>query len=622
MSAVLGSASSKSWLQAVVALAIVTCAEPARAASLDDSDEIRLGLRTYAGARIGSEEFHFVDTEQKLGGSFPASAAGHVRQLRYFTEVSLNHDLDRLVREGWGPLALLRNLPVRPEGVAYSLVFRGEYDGVYDFGPSEFRTAEANRKLDIPLAGPLPPDVIGDQRRHLRDVASHRERLFQAYVEANFDDLYVRFGRQILAWGETDAFRLLDNINPTDSSFGGFLIPLDERRVPLDMLRLNYNVGVVGPFSNVFVEGYVAIDDEVAWDPGIAPGSPWSPPTIGIPNTLLFPVYDSPSYSFSDARGGLQLKLNAPVPALGEVTLGLAHYYTFLDIPAVKASLARGPFPGLPAVFPDDDSDGAGYPPDDVNGDGIPDRSSGAIAKLELSAPHTQITGGSASFAVPSYWARAIGLSGQPIVRTELAYFHDEPRFRQIDFEPLIILNSPECRATAPGGECSGKKRLGDSWSFVVGIDLNQYIRWLNPQQSFFFSTQFFYKHLNNAAKRRPIPGFTERSGIVDGEVAPVPAYLFIPTLELDLVHNPVDQYLQTFIAATSYRSGQINPALLVIYDWYGALAVQPQVTFSYDPFRFSTSYSFLHASSLKGASGVSLLRDRDNVFFQLEYVL
>jgi hypothetical protein len=67
-------------------------------------------------------------------------------------------------------------------------------------------------------------------------VAVFRNRLFQAYLETQVSNLMVRFGRQILSWGQTDAFRLLDNINPIDNSFGGFLVPLDERRVPLDML--------------------------------------------------------------------------------------------------------------------------------------------------------------------------------------------------------------------------------------------------------------------------------------------------------------------------------------------------------------------------------------------------
>ena len=62
-------------------------------------------------------------------------------------------------------------------------------------------------------------------------------------MDLSAGDFFVRAGRQILVWGETDAFRLLDYINPIDSSFGGFLISLDERRVPLDMIRASYRIG-------------------------------------------------------------------------------------------------------------------------------------------------------------------------------------------------------------------------------------------------------------------------------------------------------------------------------------------------------------------------------------------
>ena len=85
---------------------------------------------------------------------------------------------------------------------------------------------------------------------------------------------------------------------------------------------------------------------------------------------------------------------------------------------------------------------------------------------------------------------------------------------------------------------------------------------------------------------------------------------------------QPVDQFLQTLLIATSYMSGQISPNLTLAYDWSGAWLVQPQVTFSRDPFRFTFAYSFLDARHLKGASGISLLRDRDNVLFQFEYVI
>jgi hypothetical protein len=75
-------------------------------------------------------------------------------------------------------------------------------------------------------------------------------------------------------------------------------------------------------------------------------------------------------------------------------------------------------------------------------------------------------------------------------------------------------------------------------------------------------------------------------------------------------------------LVTTSYRSGQISPGFVAFYDWGGGLMLQPFVTFSRDPFRFSIDYSVLEAGTLKGGSGISLLRDRDNIQFRLEYVL
>ena len=164
-----------------------------------------------------------------------------------------------------------------------------------------------------------------------------RNRLFQAYVEADVGKLFLRFGRQILAWGETDVFRLLDNINPLDNSFGGFLVPLDERRVPLDMLRASYSIGAIPgtPFFETFLEGFAAIDNKVGYSPGIPIGSPWSLPNF-VPSATQLTLTQTPSRTFEDIRGGMQLKFMASVPLIETATFGLAHYYTYLDNPAVR----------------------------------------------------------------------------------------------------------------------------------------------------------------------------------------------------------------------------------------------------------------------------------------------
>src|SRR6185436_209568 len=101
--------------------------------------------------------------------------------------------------------------------------FRGEYDGLYDWGPSEFRTADQWKNCEaVHRDNPNDPRAclgdnpatgafveVGDKRKQLRDNASSRFRLFQAYIDADLGDkIWMRFGRQVLSWGETDAFRL------------------------------------------------------------------------------------------------------------------------------------------------------------------------------------------------------------------------------------------------------------------------------------------------------------------------------------------------------------------------------------------------------------------------------
>jgi len=585
----------------------------AQARSLDQQNEIRFGVRTYVNARIGTEntDQDRVTTEEAaaMGGgavesnseTFPYSGAGHLRQNRFFLEIDFDHKLDRLVSEGFGPLALLGHLPFKIEGLGYHLTFRAEAEGIYDWGPSEYRTSDAYTTGSVttnpdvklpnnPISG-TSVDVLA-ARRKLRDGGMHRERLFQAYIEGHIGDLYIRAGRQNLSWGESDGFRLLDQINPLDNSFGGFLVSLDERRVPLDMVRLQYYLGTWGPIYDAFVEGYAAIDKQVSYAPGLLQGSPWSLPNLDKPSALILPVFERPSRTFDDIRGGARLVWN-----YGRGTFSAAHYYTFADLPRVLVRVNQNfPVRALPSGF---------------------------LSETELTPQRIQVSGGSATWAIPYAWANRIGLSGEPILRMEGAYMRDEPRYLQEELDPFVF-NLLRDRTKLAGGN-----RTGDSINALVGLDINQWIRFLNPSQSFLFSTQLFYKRLQQAAKRGPVD---PRYPIIEsGEVLLVPEKLINPRIgglnlgipiEPVFIRQPTDQFLQTFIVATSYRSGLINPSLAIFYDWGGSIVLQPSVTYSRDPIRVTVDYSYLDAGKLKGGSGISLLRDRDSVQFRFEYVL
>jgi hypothetical protein len=292
------------------------------------------------------------------------------------------------------------------------------------------------------------------------------------------------------------------------------------------------------------------------------------------------------------------------------------HYYTYLDNPALRLTTQSFPFPIT-------EGQGTGF-----------------SALVTQTAPKAQITGATATFAVPPEWARLAYFSSEPIVRTEFAYFHNEPRWSQQGLDPFVFAlphgTGPACSQGREGanGFCTSDPRTGDSVNLMVGFDTQQAIRWLNPDASFFITTQFFYKHLRGGLPRTPIEGTAPQLPgqpvIFNGEVLPVQRAIYSPdrwglptaAAEPEFVHNAVDQYLQTLLIGTTYFGGKVTPSLSVLFDWSGSVVVQPNVSLSRDPFRFIFSYSYLWASDLRGNSGTSLLRDRDNVLFQLEYVL
>ena len=202
----------------------------------------------------------------------------------------------------------------------YLLWYRGEYEGIYDFGATTFsQNGESRQEIEEILrqsptfAGDVQDTaqtILSQKRNRLRNVASYRNRLFQVYGDIEVGPLFLRIGRQNLVWGETDVFRLLDNINPVDNSFGGFFIDLDERRVPLNMARASYFLGTFGPFDQTFLEGYIAADNTVAFIPA-RPRAPVvasaGPPSGALPEASRHRACGSRAAHAPDQRQRLHL---------------------------------------------------------------------------------------------------------------------------------------------------------------------------------------------------------------------------------------------------------------------------------------------------------------------------
>ncbi len=343
---------------------------------------------------------------------------GDLVQWRNLALIEVNHDLRMLTQE----LDVLSPFKALDIDVKYHLVGRFLYEGVYDVGPQAFQDVRERDKENI-------------------DSFKEAYDLWECYLDLNRGPLFFRMGRQNLAWGETDSFRLLDAINPMDNTFGGPFEDLDDRRIPLWMLRGSYNFGRLGPIATLTVEGF--------WVPGnldarVAPlapsGTPYAAPE---PESPLVKQFITPGKTMSNSRWG------ARVMGLiaNNYNFSIAHYKTFLDNPALRLAVGDSPLD----------------------------------AAAEIVWQDVQITGGSLSF-----WESHT----DTIVRTEVAWFWDEAVFIPEINTPLTPL--PITIPGLPGLPANGTIPKKNMLKWMIGLDKNFWIRPLNPTKTFFVSCQYF----------------------------------------------------------------------------------------------------------------------------------
>ena len=138
-----------------------------------------------------------------------------------------------------------------------------------------------------------------------------------------------------------------------------------------------------------------------------------------------------------------------------------------------------------------------------------------------------------------------------------------------------------------------------NSFNYAIGLDVNRFIRQLNPRQTFFISTQFFYKHVFDSPgdlilpvpvrnigvdRRLPLIGTRNAQNPVLGFGCPFNAPPGTPPdaverrlaaahpckLQPRFIHIGDDQFLHTLLITTSYRGGRLVPYFGFFYDWLG----------------------------------------------------
>ncbi len=534
------------WLKLICIAFLLGLATDAGAFYVDEKRTLQFRTRVQTRAT-----FRLNDAE---GFTNPDTEVGDLVQWRSLALVELDHDLRELTKT-LPALQPLKKLKIRTK---YHLVGRFMYEALYDVGSQAFK------------------EVREDDRENI-DSFKQAYDLWEFYVDFSRGPLFVRIGRQNLAWGETDIFRLLDLINPLDNTFGGPFEDLDDRRIPLWMLRASYNLGDIGPLTSVGIEGFWVPG---SWDARVGPWAPdGTPYEIPLPAELIpFIRINTPDKSLSNSRWGARIQT-----MLGSnLNVSVAHYKTFLDLPTLRSVVVRD----VPVLL--------------------------ELNDLELQAtwPDLQITGASMS-----YWEPNIDF----VFRGEVAWFWDEPVFiPEINtstlFGPTLPLSPPvldfmedllglDIRDMGldglPLNPQSGSIPKKDILRYMFGFDKQIWIRPLNKVSTFFVTMQYFGQW---------VPEYDDRMR----QAVPIyPDFVRYPKVK-------ETESVFTAIVSTMYRGGTVVPQLAVAYDVRGAFLIQPSVNFIREPFRFMVQYSAIEGNF----TNFGVFRDRDQISFMLSYLL
>ncbi|HSB07484.1 MAG TPA: DUF1302 family protein [Thermodesulfobacteriota bacterium] len=167
--------------------------------------------------------------------------------LKNATAMRIQHDYDMMKIDNILDLRLTyepKTLPFK-----FHIDLRPEYDGAYDMQhkgvgsdtglePRD-RGIGVGREL-LGYDGRFPGSLKGNLRENWSDSYMARTFLLrELWVDFRLGNLDLKLGKQQVAWGKTDGFKLLDILNPTD--YREFiLMDSEDSRIPIWMANIKY----------------------------------------------------------------------------------------------------------------------------------------------------------------------------------------------------------------------------------------------------------------------------------------------------------------------------------------------------------------------------------------------
>ena len=400
-------------------------------------------------------------------------------------------------------------VPVRPCDVDS----RGCIAGYLDFDTNNLRFPDFNNRMDF---------------------------LREAYIDgsipfSNGHELNIRLGRQQVVWGRTDLFRVLDVINPVDYSRQNIYDELEDIRIPQWMLNMEYRMGAVGSFDDLNLNLVWNFDKFRPNSLGQG-GTPYQILGAGgffrgmkncwdngctVANFAGLPVPDTTGLAATDfAPGSIGIRgANMPEWKLGNTQIGFkvegvksgigfsVNYLTYLSqLPSLHGGSSG------PAALNNFTGEVKPWP---------------YLIAFDIEFPRIHLFGGSMDLYVDSV---------KTVVRLEAAYTTGEEFANTL--RPELYSKSDVIR-------------------YVIGLDRDTFIPFLNRNKAFLFSAQLFGQHL------------------LDHELEATPASLAgIPGFGKAGIPDWKDSWTATLLMKGWYMQNRLSPQILTAYDFNGGTAV------------------------------------------------
>ena len=391
-----------------------------------------------------------------------------------------------------------------------------------------------------------------------------RDVLQEAHVTWSTGDFLFRLGKQIVVWGETDAIRLMDQINPLDQRRGITDVEFESTVMPIWLVRADY---------------YFDVGSSWLQDLGLE--MIFNPNADFVPERLTYP-------------GNEHLGIWAIDVPMDMGPMGKAHMGSFND----------------DISEPDEwDPDGFEY--------GIRLKAVAWDAIITLNYFYGRDNNRAAIFVPAMPIIEPNGFDDQPVVHLSRKGHYPLFRFAGATFtRDFESLNLSALGGVAPVLRLEGLFGKNNTFStnlppgldrfekydeirYAIGIDWKIKIPWLNPRAYFTLMPQFYHRHIFS---------YPTDHKLMDGAGPPVPENTYMTTFRISTTyfHNKLEPSF-TWVGDHSYHSGFFIPQLKYEYD---------------DQWNFTLGAVLIDGSGdvNRAGQGLHKLRNKDHIFFTASY--